>query len=657
MRKLFHRDSKILPGLLLAAMTFIAYANSLPNGFHFDDYHAIVQNPAIRDLSHIPSYFTDPSTWTMSTRRDWRPVVQISYAINYFISGLNPAGFRLFNLLFHTGTALFILLIFSKIFRLSSADRSPSSKSINWLALFPAGLFAVHTVNTEAVNYIWVRSSLLASFFYLLAFYCFLRGPFSGQKKPLGLWHAAGVASFSLGLASKAIAITLPLTLIFYELLFLNPEWRNPFRLYRQEPWRLKKYIPMALVCFAYIVLRIVLLPRSMTILVTAREVTPSTYLLTQFRAWVYYLRLFLWPDPLIVDYPGFGWSRSLWDYRVLLSIGLIALILSFAWRCRKSEPIMAFFTFWFFIALLPEASIIPLSDPVNGYRPYLANAGLSIVAAMGILKATEWSGRKINWARGGILYTLVAGIILSLLTVATVKRNRVWRNEFTLWSDVLKKDPTNARAYMSLGLYSLKGGNYQEAQELLEKAVQLSPNNAFAYILRGYFNALFERNTRASEDFTQAIKLEPRLPYGFYYRGELYRKMGEYEKALADYHSAIRLRPLYTEAHFGMATVFRIKGESGKAIEACEKLLAIDPYDPRGYSCLGSLLMEQNRTSEALKSYEIGVKRAPQDSELWYQLGLVYEKLGMYLEAAEAFGKASALTGRGLTPETGKIS
>jgi Flp pilus assembly protein TadD len=442
----------------------------------------------------------------------------------------------------------------------------------------------------------------------------------------------------------------LPAILILYEVLFLNPTRQSALRLFCQEPSRLKKYIPVGAVFLAYILLRIILLPGTFTSIIASGKVTSISYLLTQFRAWVYYLRLFLWPDPLLVDFHGFGWSHSLWDTRVLLSLGLVITILALAWWVRRSEPLISFFVLWFFIALLPEASFFPLSDPVNGYRPYLANVGPSVIVALLTIKGGAWVFGKLKGEDGKsalrlrLIHILGLGIVLSLLTAATIKRNRDWRDEVTLWSDVLRKDPTNPRAYTSLGAQFLEKEDYKGAQEMLEKALELAPTNSYAYMLRGYLNFVLDRDDRALSDFTNALRLDPHLPYNFFYRGELYRKVGQYDKALTDYQSALRLKHHFIDAHFGIAMVHKERGEIGAATEACKKLIEMDRSDPRGYGCLGQLLLEQKRFPEALEIYQKGVAQSPKDSELWYELGIAYQKNEMYQEAADAFGKTVSL-------------
>jgi len=639
--------------LLLALLTLvglIAYLNSLPNSFHFDDYDAIVNNPAIRDLTHLPSYFTDTRTWTMSSQQDWRPMVLTTFALNYWMGGINPVFYRLTNLALHIGVAFFLFLIFKNV-AARSAARLPglSTQTATWLALFASGLFLVHTANSEVVNYIFARSTLLATFFYLAAFYCYLRGPFSEQEQFSRFWHLTAVIWSILAVCSKASAVTLPLSLVVFEIIFLNPSGQSPWHLFKRDPRRLKKYLPLALLGLAYVAFRPSFVRRLVVGIFTGDKTESALdYLYTQFRAWVYYLSLFFWPDPLIFDYPGFGLSSSLWETRVLLSLALVLIILAIAWRLWKTAPVISLFIFWYFIVLLPEASFIPLTNLVSGYRPYPANLGLSIVFVVLVYQVTSWLSKKasgeIRRGRRAALCAALAALLLCSLTVATIKRNEVWRDGGTLWRDVMRKDPTNSRAYMNLGVYLQRVGEYQQAEELIEKALRMTPTDPSAFMLRALFSMEIGRSAAALEDLNRAIDLDGKALHAYYYRGELYRKMGDHEKALADYHSALKLRPLYTNALDGIAQVLKQSGQDDQAKAACEKIIQINSRDARGYSCLGDYFSRHMKHRDALEVYRKGTALLPKSATLWYELGGVYEKLEMYKDAAAAFSQAGSL-------------
>ena len=139
-------------------------------------------------------------------------------------------------------------------------------------------------------------------------------------------------------------------------------------------------------------------------------------------------------------------------------------------------------------------------------------------------------------------------------------------------------------------------------------------------------------------------MEIRPRSAYNRYYRGEIYAKIGQYDRALNDYQHALSLKPIFTDAYFGMGMLYWQRKEIPQAIAACRKILEIDRHDARAYSCLGKLLMEQKRDAEAIEIYKKGLGFIPDNDELWYDLGVIYNETGMYSEAAKAFEKATEL-------------
>jgi tetratricopeptide (TPR) repeat protein len=642
---------KALPPLALSILGLIAFLNSLPNSFHFDDYPTIVQNGAIRNLKLVPSYFVDTTTWTISQLRDWRPVVLTTFALNYWMGGTDPVIFRLSNLALHIATSFFLVLILGDILSRPAARITlASARAATGLALSAGALFLVHTANSEVVNYIFARSTLLATFFYAGAFYCYLRGPFCESRTYSGLWQVGGLSAFALGLASKATIITLPINLMFFEIIFLNPSGRKPWQLYREEPHRLKKYFIPAVLCACYVGIRQVLAPRALAQFAGTAQLSPYVYLLTQFRAWVYYMSLFIWPEQLVSDYPGFGWSYSLWDRKVLLSLSLVLSVLAIAWFLCKRQRVISFFLLWYFVTLLPEASIVPLSDAVNGYRFYPSNLGLTSVAIICFMEFACWLDHKIT---GKNNHKLATGIGTACLTVAlgslilsTVERNEVFRDDGTFWSDILSKDPADVRAYLGLGSFFLDEQRYGEARQLFDKAVEMAPRNGLAYLFRGHLKATLLRYDESLRDYKLAAQFNPRDPFLFLFRGEAYRNLKQYNEALSDYDEALRLRPYYTAVHFAKATALQEIGEDQKAYETCEQGIKIDPDQPDFYLCLGRLLTKQSRIKETLQLYQTAASRGLPSHDLWYELGLTYQKVGNYSDAIEAFNKATRLMG-----------
>src|SRR5690349_24705169 len=143
MQALLRRHQKTLALIVLAALGFLAYANALANGFHFDDYEGILQNASLRSLKNIPTFFADPIIFLLTNKLDWRPILQISYAVDYAIGGYNPVVFHVTDVLFHIIAAWLIFLVVDEIVKQTGTP--PASKlPPTWMALAPAMLFLVH---------------------------------------------------------------------------------------------------------------------------------------------------------------------------------------------------------------------------------------------------------------------------------------------------------------------------------------------------------------------------------------------------------------------------------------------------------------------------------------------------------------------------------
>ena len=150
---------RVLPAsiLLLAGMF---YANSLDNGFHYDDSHSIVENYHIRSLAHIGDFFVDPTTFSREPAMAmYRPVVQTTYALNYALGKYRPLGYHLVNIALHGLAALLLYLVISAL---------TGQRLLGW---WGGAFFALHPVQSQAVNYISSRAEIMGAVGILAAFY------------------------------------------------------------------------------------------------------------------------------------------------------------------------------------------------------------------------------------------------------------------------------------------------------------------------------------------------------------------------------------------------------------------------------------------------------------------------------------------------------
>ena len=98
--------------VILAATAIAAYCRTLHFPLFFDDFLAIRDNLSIRHLKDLGAVLSPPLSLAEESGVSGRPLVNLSFAINYAFGGLNPWGFRVTNVVIHlaAGLALFGIL-------------------------------------------------------------------------------------------------------------------------------------------------------------------------------------------------------------------------------------------------------------------------------------------------------------------------------------------------------------------------------------------------------------------------------------------------------------------------------------------------------------------------------------------------------------------
>lgn len=498
---------KIPIPLLLLVLLFAAYSNSFRDGFHFDDFHQIVENTNIRSIANIPAFFYSAKMGSAdASLRGYRPVTYSSFALSYALSGYSPGGYRLINLLIHFLNALLIYVIVRRVVSARGGDGGGE-----WAAFLAAAAFALHPVQTNAVTYISGRAVLLASFFSLASFYCFLRFRRGGGFA----WGAASPVLFLLGLLSKEMAVALPGLMLAYDLL---PVGHMPQAAPRKRTaWLF--YLPVAGALIGFLFIKNAL---EGFLVEPKYPFGPYQYLLAEARAFLIYLRVAFLPVNLNWDY-YLPMPRAFNGYALVSGLlVLVACLMLF--RLRRRDPAVSFFGFWFLIALAPESSIIPIPDTVVEYRLYLPLAGL-------LAAASVYAGR-LAVRRPALKGMALAAIVL--MGVLTFARNEVWATELTLWQDVVKKSPWSPRAHFNLGKSYLDLKMYDEASEELVQVVRSDTTGSLSpslYIKIGRTLIAIGKYQEAIEVLKRAVAADPGSAGGWTSLAEAYYRSGLLDK------------------------------------------------------------------------------------------------------------------------------
>ena len=608
--------------LTLISLVLLVYFNSLQGSFHFDDRN-LIDREWIADLNafeenvHILEFAN-------------RPVVLWTFALNNTLHKNKVFGFHLLNLLLHAFVSILIFVIFvqtQNIPRQPYAGNRPESLS-HKLPLFASILFAVHPLNTDSVSYISSRSAVLTTFFYLLSLYAFLRvfAPATGlwQRPVQAGWGLLTAACMYLAIASKLIAVTLPVLLGVWFLIFIAPI-RFPGLKTRLLS---RKMIAGYAGVFAILLTVALLLgpgvlyaPKDQGLMLFGR----IPYLLIETKVIVvHYLKLFFAPINLNVDI-GFPFTSFFSDPKIPLAILAIGALIYFAWQSKNTWFRAG--TLWCLLTLLPTSSLVPLNDLAVEHRMYLPmTLGLCLIAGGAIASI------RPAWGSGALL------VIIALLGVLTLLRNEVWIDEIRLWRDAVKKNPFSARTHNNLGKAYYEKGRLDEALFHFLKANE----NIEDHVARQY-------NLASGEDASSVANLaEPH-----YNLASLYLDKGDLEHAEREYQTAIRLNPNYFTAYLGLGSVYARMGRVDRATaffrEAIEKKkLATGENDyPLARLNLGEIYGRAGKFRDAIRELSLAVKHDPSLVPGHYNLGLAYLMTGKLTDAERALTACLALDSR----------
>jgi protein O-mannosyl-transferase len=646
------RRATLLAAGLIVVGGLAAYADSLRVPFLLDDDRAIVGNATLRSLADIGRVLSPPPFSGVSGR----PLLNLTYALNYAAGGLNPAGYHLANLAIHLAAAL---ALFGLLRRTLRSPRLPGEVA-RWadeIAVAAAAIWTVHPLLTEAVTYVSERAESLMGLCYLVAFYAFARWAGPAEPRPQRRWAVLSVAAVLVGLVVKEVMVTAPLLLFAFDAVFVS---EGPAR-----AWRARRGFYAALALGAAAVLGFSLATGTHSI-GFRQHVGVGEYFLTECRAVALYLRLSFWPRPLVFDYgpilarPS---ATALACFALLAALGAATLAL------LRVRPAAGFVGAWFFVILAPTSSFVPVAlQPVAESRMYLPLAALAAAVAAAAYRVL---GARARWL---LLAAFVA------LAGAAYARNARYRDPLSIWSDTVAKRPRNPRAQDALGDALASAGRMDEAAAHLRIALALTPNvgrihydlgrvlaaegrgaeAAAQYALAARFDpgatepgnalgaALFRlgrpeearrafeavlrddpdnaaalgnlgdvllaerRPSEAESAFGRALRVAPDFAAALRGRGLAEIELGQPGPAQADFEAAVRLDPRDAESRLRLGNLLAMQGSLAPAIEEWEAALRLRPADAEAENNLATALAEEGRTGEAIAHYEAALRIDP---------------------------------------------
>lgn len=644
------KAQKLIP-LLVVAAGLLAYHNSFTGPFIFDDVKSVSQNLTIRHLWPIWEPLSPPRQGGNTV--EGRPLINLSLAVNYAVGGTRVWGYHVLNLAIHILAGLALYGIARRAF-LGPALRGRFGNEATTLALAIAVIWTLHPLQTEAVTYVAQRAESLMGLFYLLTLYCFIRG---AESQTPGKWYVCSVMACLLGMASKEVMVSAPLMVLLFDWLFVAGNLREAWK----RRWRLYVGLAATWLVLGYLVATTHNRGGSAGF---GSEIAWKDYGLTQCRAVVHYLRLSVWPYPLVFDYGtdtakfGVGVAACGLALAVLMAGTLIGV-----WQRRA----LSIFGVWFFAILAPSSSVVPVAtQTIAEHRMYLPLATVVSLAVLGIHALLK-------------RYDKVVFVALAVgLGFMTWQRNEDYRTDLAIWSDTLRKVPDNVRAHNNLAIALFAVGKATEAMQHFEESLRIRPQwaethynlgNALArsgnpeeaiaqfqaavHILPNYADAQYNmaevllslgRTQEAVEHYQEVLRIDPNYAQAYYQLGNVLARSGRLEDAIAQYKRALQIEPGYAEARLNLGVASAGLGRSEEAISQYEEALRLQPNYVAAHNSLANALVRAGKFDDAIRQYEAALLIEPDSAEIHCNLGVTFERAGRAPEAIDQYKQALRL-------------
>ena len=630
------RRNVFLAALVLVVAAILAYANSFRGPFVFDDVEAIVENETIRSLS--PAVLSPPFADGQTV--GGRPLVNLTLALNYAVGGLNPVGYHVVNLAIHLAAMLVLFGLFRRTLLIPGTESGSPPRSalcppelVVPFAAAVALLWGLHPLQTEAVTYVVQRAESLMALLYLLTLYCFLRGverpssagPTEGKKA--GIWMGFSVGACFLGMATKEVMVSAPVIVLLFDRAFVSGTIA--------EAWRRRRIYYGGLAATWLLLGALVLSTRnrggSMGL---GLNVSLGDYLLTQGPAILHYLRLVLWPHPLIFDYGAIFPEQAMTALPAVLVVA--ALALGALWLLWK-KPAAGFLAGWFFAVLAPTSLVPANRQTISEHRMYLALAPLLFLGAALVV-------RRLPPGRRGTVAAALAGMLAVTWGALTWQRNTVYQSDLALWSQTTEQRPENPHAHSNLGIALAAAGRTEEARAQFAEAVRLDPRMASFRNNLGSALMNLDRPREAAEQYHEAVTLLPTFVGAWVNLGRALDDSGQSREAIAAFDEALRQRPGDWEVRMLRAFSLLQSGRADAAIPELATLIKERPDHLGARVNLAAALSNLNRLPEAAAQYAEVVRLQPNDAQFRNAFGIVLAQIGRLGDARTQFAEAVRL-------------
>lgn len=579
--------------LILSLATVVTYANTLKNGFVWDDGTLVTQNNTIRNSTYLDAAFTSELFHDNPTSiAYYRPLQTVSYMIDYLFWGLNPFGYHLTNLLLHLFCVLLVWSVAQRIIQ----QRMP--------AFLVAMLFAVHPVNTNAVAYVAGRADLLALAGMLASFLLFLhyRAMQQDARFVRTVVFAASIICYLLALFSRENALLLPMLILLY-CLTLDQTEKGKLN------HALAATAPFAIIAASFIAWRWLVLASCAKPWLSEGTMPVASRIQVFFRAMAAYAGMIVWPVQLQMDRQLTGTSGWLHVQTLAGVLILAGIVWTMCWSYRNSR--VAFFGFcWFAITLLPLL-LFNLVAAVAEHWLYVPSIGLYLAFVVVYAHVVERTDTGVqHMIRHVVGFACV--IALAALTARTILRNRDWATDTSL---------------------------YRASGQVASQSLRVQVNLAHMHLVSGQLD-------QAMNEFLELERRCQRGPLVLIVKGNLaasYHLRGDLERAIAKNEECLALDPGDVDARLRLAQIWEQRGDFVRAQRSYIAATAANTTVAPRLS-LAVFLLNHDRLKEALHAVEEAYELEPGNADVFNLLGRILVRRGQMETAREAFAMAHGL-------------
>ncbi|MCF6154986.1 MAG: tetratricopeptide repeat protein [Candidatus Brocadia sp.] len=647
--------------VLIIVVSSLLYLYTVGNNFVYDDKFTVVNNYLIRSWYKVPMIFTS-DYFTAAGELSYRPLVTLSYFVDYSFWHLNPVGYHLTNLFLHSLNAALLFFLLARLLgilgethresipvfpRNSEASVSRTVAIRTSIPFLASLIFCTHPLLAEAVNAISYREDLLATTFYFAAFQFYLK---TCQQRST-LWYSVSLLCYLAGLFSKETTITFPVLIGLYDVLSQS-KTRLPYKLIRY-------YIGYALVSIFYILIRFVFLHNPTESYIPYPQNSLWVNFLTMSKVLASYIKLLFFPVNLNADYVV-QHTTSPVEISFILSLLLIVSVMVIAYRLFFYFRILFFSVLWFFITLLPVLNIIPIENIMAERYLYLSLVGFCVLGGFLLDQIPNLGLRHRVLNSCG--FTFIITLLLIGFSWQTCQISKIWFDDHSLWSTTAERSPQSSRAHNNLGVLYKKMGFMDAAIREYTMAIQIKPdyseahgNLANVYINKGL--SVLDKQTlskahnnlskayidegnfkTAITEYKKSLEISPFNETAHFNLGVTYGKMGLFSNAEIEYGNVIRINKNNPHAHNNLGNIYEDKGLLDKAMAAYQVSLSIDPNSAITHNNIGNVYFKKGVFDAAILEYRAATENDPEGIVYHENLGNAYVKKGLVEEAITEF-------------------